>query len=255
MFIAITRQVSPAIIHCELTHLQRQPIDLQTARSQHAAYESTLASLGVQVHSLPADPNLPDSVFVEDAALVLDELAVITRPGAESRRNEVDAIAGALHYWRGLEWIQPPGTLDGGDILQVGKQVFVGLSSRSNREAIRQLQKMLKRFGYKVKGVPVTGCLHLKSAVTCVAPESLLINPAWVDADEFAGYHLIEVDPGEPYAANALPVGEVLLYQPSFPHTGERLQTAGLTLRMVDTAELGKAEGALTCCSLLFSTG
>ena len=253
MLIAITRQVSPGITHCELTHLQRQPINLQVAQRQHATYEATLASLGVHVHSLPADPNLPDSVFVEDAALVLDELAVITRPGVESRRNEVDAVASALHYWRSLEWIQPPGTLDGGDILQVERQVYVGLSSRSNKDAIRQLQKILKRFGYKVQGIPVAGCLHLKSAVTQLTQDTLLINPAWVDAGVFQGNRLIEVDPGEAYAANVLRVGETLLYQPVFPRTLERLQAAGFSLRLVDASELGKAEGALTCCSLIFS--
>lgn len=253
MLIAITRKVSPAISRCELTHLERQPIDLATAVSQHAEYEEALRSLGVEVISLPAEPDLPDSVFVEDTALVLDELAILTRPGAKSRRPEVESISRTLSPYRDLVPIQAPGCLDGGDILQTGKMIYVGLSSRSNSSAIQQMQTMLKPYGYEVKGMEVTGCLHLKSAVTEVAENTLLINPAWVDKAEFAGYRLIEVHPNEMYGANAVRVGERLLYQPGYAETGQRLEAAGLQLKLVDASELGKAEGALTCCSLIFN--
>jgi dimethylargininase len=252
MLFAITRKVSPAIIRCELTHLQRQSIELPTAIAQHAAYEQALCELGVQVLSLPAEPDLPDSVFVEDAALVLDEIAILTRPGADSRKPEVESIARALHPYRQMVSIQPPGSLDGGDIMQAGKMIYVGISTRSNKAAIQQMQVHLKYFGYKVRGVKVTGCLHLKSAVTQAAEDCLLINPAWVDPVQFDAFRLIEIDPGEAYAANALRIGDTVLYQPGFPHTGRKLEAAGLQLKWVDASELGKAEGALTCCSLVF---
>lgn len=252
MRIAITREVSPAIGRCELTHLERQPIDVELARAQHRAYQACLAGLGCRVETLPAAPELPDSVFVEDVAVVLDELAILTRPGAESRRPEVAAIAEALRPYRPLHAIEAPGTVDGGDVLRVGRRLYVGLSSRSNAAAIEQMREVLAPHGYTVQGVPVAGCLHLKSAVTQVAEGTLLINRAWVDPAAFAGLELIDVDPAEPYAANALRVGEELIYPAAFPATRRRLEARGLTVHTVDVSELAKAEGAVTCCSLVF---
>ncbi len=252
MFIAITRAVSRSILNCELTHLERIPIDLENARRQHAAYEAALRSLDVQVHHLPEEPDLPDSVFVEDTAIVLDECAVLTCPGADSRKPEVDSIAQALEPFRKLYRVIAPGMVDGGDVLVVGKQIFVGLTTRSNRSAIDQMQAFLGAYGYTVLGVPVSGCLHLKSAVTQAVGNSLLINPAWVDKDRFPGMDFIDVDPGEPSAANILIFGEHQMYQPAYPKTLQRLEAAGLHPVVVDASELAKAEGALTCCSLIF---
>jgi dimethylargininase len=167
--IAITRQISPRFNECELTHLDRQPIDLDLARAQHRQYETALRDLGCEVISLPPEPELPDSVFVEDVALVFDEAAVITRPGADSRKPETESIARALAPYRTLFAIEAPGMLDGGDVLRVGKTVCVGLSSRSNQSSVEQLQRILAPFGYSVKIVEVTGCLHLKSAVAQVS--------------------------------------------------------------------------------------
>ena len=253
MLIAITRLVSPAISRCELTHLERIPIDLERARLQHHAYEETLRGLGVEVHSLPEEPHLPDSVFVEDTAIVLDECALLTRPGVDSRLPEIESIARALAPYRRLFTVQAPGTVDGGDVLTVGKTIFVGLSSRSNQAAIDQMQAFLKPYGYTVKGIRVTGCLHLKSAVTQVAAGTLLVNPAWVDKINFPGMKFIEVDPSEQVAANALMVGGTVLYQPAYPKTQARLEAAGIYPVLVDESELGKAEGALTCCALIFT--
>jgi len=251
-WIAITRPVSRSISNCELTQLERIPIDLENARRQHLAYEAALCSLGVEVLSLPEEPDLPDAVFVEDAAIVLDECAIITRPGADSRKPEAESIARALAAYRKLFTIQAPGSMDGGDVLTVDKTIFVGLTGRTNQSAIEQLQTSLAPFGYSVHGVPVSGCLHLKSAVTQVARDILLINPAWVNETNFPGYEFIEVDPSEPYAANALLVQETLLYQPAYPRTLSRLESAGIHPILVDQSELVKAEGALTCCSLIF---
>lgn len=253
MLIAITRAVSRSIVNCELTHLERIPIDLERARLQHHTYEETLRNLGVEVHSLPEEPDLPDSVFVEDIAIVLDECALLTRPGADSRRPETKSIARALAHYRSLFTIQAPGALDGGDVLTIGKTIFVGLSSRSNQVAIDQMRAFLVPYGYAVIGVQVTGCLHLKSAVTQVKADTLLVNPAWVDKVNFPGMKFIDIDPSEQYAANALMVGRTVLHQPAYPQTRARLELAGIHPVLVDASELGKAEGALTCCALLFT--
>jgi dimethylargininase len=252
MFIAITREVSRAIIHCELTHLARTPIDIDRARRQHARYLAALSQLGLAVLDLPEAPELADSVFVEDAALVLDECAVITRPGADSRRPETGLIADVLAPYRKLFHIQAPARVDGGDILQVGKHIYVGLSTRSDTNALEQIQDFLLPFGYELHAVTVTGCLHLKSAVTQVTQDTLLINPGWVDKENFGGVKFIEIDPSEPYAANAVRVGETIIYPQAFPKTQARLEDSGIPLVTVEADELAKAEGAVTCCSLIF---
>jgi dimethylargininase len=251
--IAITRAVSRSIADCELTHLERVAIDLETARKQHLQYERALRSVGCEVVSLPEMPHLPDSVFVEDAAIVLDEVAIITNPGAVSRQPEVDSIAEVLKKYRKLVRITTPGNVDGGDVLVVGKRIYVGLSSRSNTAAIKQMQTALAEFGYLVIGVEVTGCLHLKSAVTLVAEDTLLINPEWVDKTQFENVDFIEIDGSEPAAANCVLIGDFVIFPTSFPKTQKKLQEKGLKLVLVDADELAKAEGAVTCCSLLLN--
>jgi dimethylargininase len=258
MKIAITRQVSASINQCELTHLERQPIDLERARLQHAQYEQALRALGVEVRRLPPLDEQPDAVFVEDVALVLDECAILTNPGAESRRPEVASIAGVLAPYREIFRIQSPATLDGGDVLLVGHTLYVGLSGRSNQPAIEQLSLILEAVNlkhassYQIRTVEVNGCLHLKSAVTQVQEGTLLINPAWVREGDFPGMRFIRIDPFEPYAANTLRVDGKVIYPASFPRTGARLTEAGIDVILVDADELAKAEGALTCCSLVF---
>ena len=253
MKIAITRQVSPAINRCELTHIAREPIDYERACAQHKQYEDALRSLGINVITLDAEADLPDSVFVEDVALVLDECAIMLNPGASSRRPEVASVEKALAPYREIFRIQPPGTVDGGDILTVGRTIYVGLSSRSTEDAIGQMKAILEpRQGYRVLAVNVTGCLHLKSAVTQVSEDTLLINPEWVSKDDFPGMRFIEVDPSEPSAANAVLIDDALIYPSSFPKTRAKLEQAGINLLIVDADELAKAEGAVTCCSLIF---
>ena len=252
VLVGITRAISPAIGRCELTHLARVPIDIEKARAQHQAYEGILRGLGIRIESLPAEPELPDSVFVEDAAVVLDECAVITRPGAASRQPETESIARALEPYRKLFWIVPPATLDGGDVMSVGRTVYVGLSLRSNQAAIRQLQEILGPYDYRVAGVSVSGCLHLKSAVTLAAANTLLLNPAWAKANDFPGFRFIEVDPSEPCAANGLLIGESVVFPAAFSKTRSLLEAAGIRTVAVDISELAKAEGAVTCCSLIF---
>ena len=250
--IAITRDVSASIGDCALSFVQRSPIDVDRAIAQHQGYRRALESLGCEVVALPAQDELPDAVFVEDVALVLDEVAVVTRPGAGSRRGEVESVAQALAGYRPLLRIAAPGTLDGGDVLRVGRDIFVGQSARSNADGIAQLRALLAGHGYRVHGVPTRGCLHLKSAVTQVADDALLVQPAWVDPAIFAGHRLVEVDPAEEHAANALRIGAGVVYPDCFPRTQRRLEAAGIAVTTVDVSELQKAEGAVTCCSLVF---
>ena len=250
---ALTRPISAAMAACELTHLRREPIDLELAAAQHAAYEEALDRLGFTIVQLEAQPELPDSVFVEDTAVVLDEVAIIARPGAPSRRPETLSVGEALAPVRRLEQIVDPGTLDGGDVLCVERQLFVGRSARTNEDGIQQLRELVRPFGYTVVAVPVAGCLHLKSAATQVAPGTLLINPAWVSTAAFTGCRLIEVHPREPLAANALLAGGSVLYADSTPGTAARLLAGGIDIRLLSMSELAKAEGGVTCCSLLIA--
>ena len=249
--LAFTRDISPAIEHCELTHLERTTINLARARAEHNEYEAALRALGFEVRRLTSGPDMPDSVFIEDAAVVLDELAVIMRPGAESRRVETAAVAEAVRSYRPVAAILAPGTLDGGDVLRIGKRLFVGGGYRSNDVGIKQLGAIVGSQGYTVEAVPFQGCLHLKSAATLVADDLALINPEWVDADRFQPLRTIDVDPSEPYAANALLIDGTVVYPAEHVRTCKRLEAAGLTVHPVPAGELAKAEGGVTCCSLL----
>jgi dimethylargininase len=255
--LAITRAVPPSISQCELTHLARQPIDYARAVAEHEEYETALKRLGCRVERLPAAPDLPDSVFVEDAAVVLDDVAVMARPGAASRRPEVDAMAAALAPHRPLAFIEAPGTLDGGDVLVTPGKVFVGISGRTNEDGVRQLAAILGPRGFEVLSIPVTGCLHLKSAVTvCYLPplggrSVLLVNPDWIDTKHFGGFDLIEVDPSEPAAANVLLIGDAVICAAEHQKTRRRLEDRGLVTQSVPAGELAKAEGGVTCCSVL----
>ena len=251
MPIVITREVSPRFAECELTHIERVPIDVELARAQHHDYIRTLSSLGCQVVELPEEADLPDSVFVEDAAVVLPEVAVITRPGADSRKPETESITHVLSPYRALVHIIEPGTVDGGDVLVLAKTIYVGLSTRSNNDAIIQLQKLLDHYGYMVAGVDLNDCLHLKSAVSRVDDTTLLINKNWVDRSCFKGFEFIEVDRSEPYAANCLPIGNSIVYPTAFPKTCQKLEENGFKVANVDISEIAKAEGAVTCCSLI----
>lgn len=249
--LALTRQISPAFEDCQLTFLERESIDLARAREQHAAYEQALRGLGCKVESLPADPDFPDSVFVEDTAIVLDEVAVITRPGNETRRGETASIADALARYRSIIRLLGPATMDGGDVLLFGRTLYVGVSQRTNREGVEGLRLSVEGFGYAVQPVEVAKCLHLKTAVSQVAPGVLLLNPDWVDPRSFGVARCIAVDPAEPAAANALYLPAGVVYPDAFPHTRRRLEDAGISLHLLDFSELAKAEAGATCCSLL----
>jgi dimethylargininase len=251
--VAVTRELTAAIGNCELTFLHRSAIDFGLAQQQHRDYQSALSSLGCEVVVVPAPPGLADSVFIEDTALVLDDIAVMLRPGVASRQPEVAGVAEVLQQYKPLKAIEPPGTIDGGDLLRVGNRIFAGLSTRSNQSGIQQLRDIVSDFGMTVETVETTKCLHLKSAVSEVAPGTLLINTDWISSSAFKDFELIPADKEETHAANALRIGKNLIYPSSFPRTMDALVNRGIDVLPVDLTELQKAEGAVTCCSLIFS--
>jgi dimethylargininase len=250
--IAITRPVSASINDCELTHLNRERIDIERARQQHAAYERALEAAGCTIVRLEEADDLPDAVFVEDTAIICDEVALVTRPGAESRRAETPPVAELLRRYRPVHVIEAPATIDGGDVLVAGRTVYIGRSGRTNDVAVEEVRRLLGPHGYQIHMVPVTGCLHLKSAVTAVADDRLLINSAWVNREAFSAVDLIDIDPREPAAANVLRIGRELICSDRFPRTCERLEQLGFLVHALEVAELAKAEAAVTCCSLVF---
>jgi dimethylargininase len=251
--IALLREVSPTLSACELSFLTRAPIDVERARAQHAHYAAELTALGSSIEWLAPLPENPDAVFVEDTAVVLPEVAVITRPGVASRRSEVQSVAASLAGHRPLKRIVAPGSLEGGDVVRIGRNLYVGVSGRSNAAGIEQLRAALAPFGYRVASVAMRDCLHLKSAVTFIPPDLVLVNRAWVDPNVFDARTVIEVDDGEPFAANTLTVAGVTLMSAGFPRTEQRLRQAGLTTRALDVSELQKAEAALSCMSLMLA--
>jgi dimethylargininase len=253
MLTAITREVSANINDCELSFHARQPIDVAKAIAQHKAYQDGLAELGVRIVSLPPEPELPDAVFVEDAAVVVNEVAVISIIGVPSRRPEAATLADALSHYRPITFLREPATLDGGDVLRVDRRIFAGLSQRTNREGIDQLREALQAFDYEVHPVEVRGCLHLKSACSYIGNDTVLINRTWTDAKQFHGFELLDVPDEEPTAANALLIKDVVIISISFPKTRALLEQRGFRVRTIDLSELQKAEAGVTCGSLIFN--
>jgi dimethylargininase len=250
---AITRSPGPELERCELTLLQRQPIDSTRARAQHEAYQNALRGIGIDVIELAADPALPDGVFVEDTAVVLDEVAIIASPTPLSRRAETLAIEAALLSFRPLLRLPVEARLEGGDVLHVGRILYVGLSARTNEAGVRALTELVRPFGYSVVGVKVDGCLHLKSACCAVDENTLLINRAWVPASLFSGIRLLDVPTEEPWGANVLSLPGTVLVSTTFPRTADLVRSLGHTTVALDVSELHKAEAGLTCMSLVFT--
>lgn len=254
MLTALTRAVSARLSDCELSFLDRKPIDVDGARAEHHQYEELLRQLGLEVIALPPLDHLPDAVFVEDAAVVVDEVAVLTRPGATSRRPEVDTVGQALARWRSVVSLDGAGTLDGGDVLRADRQFHVGLSRRTNAAGAAALGEALAPFGYRVIAVPVTGCLHLKTAASYLGHGRMLVHRPWFDANLLAGYQLIDVPAEEAWAANVLVLGTDVVMAAGFPRTRELLERLGLRTHEVAFAELLKAEAGVTCESIIFRT-
>jgi dimethylargininase len=252
MLTAITRPVSASINRCELGYLQRREIDVRKAAAQHTEYEAALTALGLRVLPLAPEPDLPDAVFVEDAAVVVDEAAVITRMGALSRRPEADSVARELARHRPIQWLAEPATLDGGDVMHAESAFYVGVSKRTNPAGIRQLAAALEPFGYSVAPVEVRDCLHMKSACCYLGERTILANRAWIDPAPFRDFRILDVADDEPWAANVLAIGESVILPSCFPATRRILERAGYNVIPLDVSEIMKAEGGVTCMSLIF---
>ncbi|MBI2836776.1 MAG: hypothetical protein HYX75_00540 [Acidobacteria bacterium] len=224
---------------------------MDRARTQHAAYVGTLAELGVDVHQLPSDEACPDCCFVEDTAVVIGAIAVLTCPGAVSRRAEVEGVASSLRRWCTIYPMHLPATLDGGDVLRAGDNLFVGLSGRTNDEGAAFLEKAAATEGVVTTTVKVRGGLHLKSSCSLVAPATMVYLDSAIDPAPFRDAGLRCIPVSEQYGANALLVGDAVLVSSAAPRTAEMLAGAeGIDVRLVDVTELHKADGALTCLSI-----
>jgi dimethylargininase len=253
MLTAITRGVSPCLGDCELSFLLRQQIDIAKAMQQHQAYEQRLGELGVRVVSLAVEPELPDAVFVEDPAVVVDEVAVITSMGTDKRQQEVDSVAAALSSFRPLKFLNYPARLEGGDVLRIDRTLYVGASSRTNRAGIDQLREILLTYDYQIRPVDVKECLHLKSGCSYLGRNTILANRSWVDITPIEGCNVIDIPPAEPWAANALVIGDVVLLPSCFPQTRALLEKCDFHVRTLEVSELMKAEAGLTCMSIIFN--
>jgi dimethylargininase len=252
---AITRAVGASLGNCALTFLDREPIDVARAEAQHAAYNEALRRAGAVVEVLSADAELPDSVFVEDTAVVLDEAAILTRPGTPLREREVPSISAALAaYRKEVLRIVAPGTLEGGDVLRLGRAFYVGISSRTNEEGFSQFASIVRGFGYRATPIEVKGCLHLKTAITALDEETLLVNPSWIDNAALPGMRQLVVPPEEPFGANALVVNGVVHLSARWSRTNALVESSGFSVKALDVSEFEKAEAGLTCLSLILST-
>ena len=256
MLKAITRAVSRHISRCELTYVRRECVDYERAVRQHAAYRELLERRGAEVFELEARDENPDCCFVADAAVVLDELAVVASMGAVSRRSEVAAVEEVLSSLRPfVSKIKLPATLDGGDVLRVGRRLFVGRSGRTNREGVEALASLAGPFGYEVVPVAVRGSLHLTTACSALDGETVLLNPRWIDAAPFARFWVLEVPEEEPWAASTVRVGEAVCVEAGAPRTLELVARHCREVEVLDISEFRKAEGSLPCLSILFEDG
>jgi len=219
---------------------------------QHHAYRQALLGLGLDVLVLPPEPAYPDAYFVEDPAVITPKIAVITRPGAASRQGEETTLEPIIKYYRPVARITSPGTLDGGDVLMVGEQFFIGLSERTNQEGANQLSNILSNAGYNCKTVPIAAGLHLKSSVNIISENILLITEGLARQAAFAGYKKVILDEEEAYAANSLWINHALLMPKGFPKTHQKLSALGMPIIELDVSEVQKMDGGLTCMSLRF---
>ncbi len=248
---AFVRTPGLALVACELSFVDRRPIDLALAAAQHAAYCDALRAAGADVVFLPPAPDLPDAVFVEDTAVVLGDVVVVTRPGSDVRRREIESAAPAFAAVRRVAFIREPATIDGGDVLRIGRDLYVGVTARTNRDGFDQLHAIASRLGYRAFAVPVRGCLHLKTAVTALDHNTVVLDPAHVDPAAFAAYDIVESEAAEPEGANVLRVNGRLFLAASAPRTREAIARRGYDVVPLDISEFEKAEAGLTCLSVL----
>ena len=250
--IAVTQLPSPHMQQGERTFVGDEPIDAALALHQHEAYRDALRRCGAEVIVLDANLACPDGVFVEDTAIVLDDVAVMMSMGAASRRRELPAIEAELSRWRPIARVRLPATIDGGDVVHAGRTLYVGRSPRTNDAGIAALRSIVAPFGYLVTAIPVTGCLHLKTACSALPDGRFLVNADWIDTSTLPAGALLPVPSDEPWAGDVLVIGDRVILADAFPRTAELLATASPEVIPVCVSEFAKAEGGVTCLSLVF---
>jgi dimethylargininase len=246
MLVALTNAVSPRLVE------RYGSVDYLLAQRQHEEYCQALERHGVKVERLAENASYPNGCFIEDTAIVVDEIAIITSMGVENRRGEPSAIKKVLARYRQVARVSSPATIEGGDVLRIGRKVFVGTSSRTNSQGVEAVARILSPFGFDVRAVGVRGGLHLKSACTALDDETLLVNQEWVDVDALNGFRRLPVSEDEMMAANTLRIGENIILQAGFPKTIEMVQERFEHTEVLDISEFVKAEAGLTCLSLVF---
>lgn len=250
---ALVHVPSARLVDAVRTHVAHEAIDPDRARAQHEGYVRMLEGAGVTVRALDVNREEPDAVFIEDTAVVLDEVAVVASMGTPSRAKEPAGIEPELRKIRQeVVRLEPPATLEGGDVLRIGKKLLVGLTSRTNARGLVAFTEIVRRHGYVVVPVRVQGALHLKTACTALPDGTLLLNPAWVDLGALLDFELLGVHEEEPFAANVVLAGDVVCTGASSPGTVAELRRRGFDVRTADLSELAKAEGSATCLSLLY---
>jgi dimethylargininase len=249
--LALVRKPGLELERCALSFRRREPIDVARAREQHAAYVAALERLGVEVRILPRLPRAPDATFVEDTAVVLDELAVLGRAAQEHRRGEIESVQAVLADHRPLLELRAPAVLDGGDVLVCDEVLYVGQSRRTNHAALKVIAHALLDWGYVVKAVEVHGCLHLKTACTYLGDERVLARRDWIQMARMQGLEVVEAHPDEPFGANVLRLGDTVLASASHPRTADILDRLGHDVVALELDELEKAEAGITCLALL----
>jgi dimethylargininase len=249
--LALTHPPSPDLDRGQRLHVARVPIDYDRALRQHAAYCGMLRDGGTRVRTLGVNRDSPDGTFIEDTAVVLDEVAVLASMGSEARRGEPAAVEPELRPFRAVRRIEAPATLEGGDVLRVGRTLLVGVSSRTNPAGVRAFESIVREYGYRVRPVPVHGCLHLKTACTALPDGRLLVNPSWLDLHALGGFDTVRISDEEPWAANTLPLGGRVCLAAEHVRTADLLGRQGFDVRTVPLSEFAKAEGGVTCLALV----
>lgn len=252
MLSVITHKPSPSLEQCELTFVDSKPIDINKAQKEHEAYCEMLKQCGANIITLEDNMDLPDSVFVEDPIIVFDEVAVLTSMGVESRRKESELMEKTFSQYREIKRIELPAQIEGGDVLKIGKKVFVGKSARTNAQGIRDLREIMTPYGYEVIAVKVSGCLHLKTGCTALDEETILLNPEWLDSKVFVGFRQVIVPKEEPFGANILKINDTICMNEAFAKTIELVKSLGYKVKTTDITEFVKAEAGLTCMSVPF---
>ena len=249
---ALVRGIPDTFDQC-IKHLDDpQSIDLDRARFQHGEYCQTLSRLGFELIALPPDGRDPDCAFVEDAAVIVDEKAILTHPGAESRRGQVEAVREVLARHREIDQIGPPGFLEGGDVLQAEDCLFVGITERTNLEGFRQLKGLLAGIPVRVIPVPMRKTLHLKTAFNYLGKGIMVVNEFDFDPAILSGFEILQSDPREAKKLSFLPTDKAVLVPDDCPRTREDFEKRGFGTNLLGLSEIRKAQAGLTCMSVLF---